>query len=790
LYCRDCGDEIGPSRLLKDAAFCCDAHRQAHSERLSKLPEQAKAIGVPSQSAAAVLAPPSPQDGSPGKPHFKFKLRYTERPARLDPPEAFLPPALPPLAAGPPPLAAIASLAAAPAERLVMPAVSGRLYVQQPEPELPVFAIRLPVLGPARGPADEAWMRLPAAAPVERISVARAMVGPLYAQQAEPELPAFAINLPEPMLVRGPADDAWMPFPAAAPAERISAAHSAAVVAFPGFSALQPVMGSLALADPVSSMVADTRHAIPEPQGAAPVPRTAGPMRTVAVVAPPAHKSVHRGYFPEWPERTASALPDAESARSLATPVSGTVPAAPPLRLPRIGGGPMPSQGLPSAPFVKTAARPAAETAMPTQIPQAPVPTVTLRPPQPLDPIRVANLAVAELMPLEYFCSRGPRAAAHGMGWIIPSIAVTAPRFTAPLSIERVEPLPIAPKEKRKKPAFAEIFALPEAAGRRSTVLRDVSKLIAACLVIGAMLWYGVSYLRSNHDAVIGALSPAAGGRTLSAEDSLVIRGNSAPQSGGFVNRIRSAISNRAETHLSDGFHSGMAAWGAPQNSWAQGWARHAEGYVTPGKLALFRPSLRYADYRLEFFGQIESKSLDWAVRATDDANYYAMKFAADGPGPRAVVSMVHYPVVAGVKGQRVSTPLNIMIHEHTPYHVAVDVHGDRITTSIEGEEVDSFVDGTLARGGVGFFADAGEQARLYWIKVSKNEDWMGRVCAFLSGSGSDTAQLFPPAGTPSPDSGTPMPANQFALVAGFGLMRRNAFSRISDHRRFSSWRS
>jgi hypothetical protein len=167
------------------------------------------------------------------------------------------------------------------------------------------------------------------------------------------------------------------------------------------------------------------------------------------------------------------------------------------------------------------------------------------------------------------------------------------------------------------------------------------------------------------------------------------------------------------------------------------------------------------------------------------------MKFAADGPGPRAVVSMVHYPVVAGVKGARVSTPLTIMIHEHTAYHVAVDVHGDRITTSIEGEEVDSFVDSTLARGGVGFFADAGEQARLYWIKVSKNEDWLGRVCAFLSGGSSDTAQLWPPAGTlPSPGSGAPVPANQFALAAGFGLMRRNAFSRISDHRRFLSWRS
>jgi len=617
-----------------------------------------------------------------------------------------------------------------------------------------------------------------------------AMSGRLFARQPDPELPVFSVNLPDPMPARGPADEAWMPFPAAAPAERISAARSAAVVAFPGFNALQPVMGSLALATPVSSMVADTRHAIPEPRVTEPVPRTAGPMRTVAVVAPTVHKSVHRGYFPEGPERAAPALPGAESARSLATPVSGSVPAAPPLRLPRFGGGTMPNQGLPSAPFATTAARPAAETAAPTQIPRAPVPTVTLRPPQPLDPIKPAALAVAELMPLEYFCSRGPRVSAHGMGWIIPSIAVTGPRFTAPLSVERIEPLPVAPREKRKRPAFAEIFTLPEAAGRRSTVLRDVSKLIAACLVIGAMLWYGVSYLRSNHDAVIGSLSPA-GGQILSAEDSHALRGNPAPASGGFISRVRSAISRRAEVHLSDGFHNGMAAWGAPPNSWVEGWARHPEGYVTPGKLALFLPTIRYTDYRLEFFGEIESKSIDWAVRATDDANYYAMKFAADAPGPRAVVSMVHYPVVAGVKGQRVVTPLNIMIHEHTAYHVVVDVHGDRVTTSIEGEEVDSFVNGALARGGVGFFADAGDQARLYWIKVSKNEDWLGRVCALLSGGSSETAQWWPPAGTPpNPDSGAPMPGNQLALVAGFGLMRRHAYCRNADHRRCLSWRS
>jgi len=626
-------------------------------------------------------------------------------------------------------------------------------------------------------------MRVPAAAPAERILEARKVSERLIGKQFEPEMPAFAIALPGPAMARGAAEDVWKALPEAAPAERISATRSAAVVAFPGFSALQPVMGCLALTEQVVSIPAEKSYGIPEPRAAEPVPRTAGPMRTVGVVVPEAHQPVHGGYFPDGPEGAVEAMPDVESARSLATPVSGTVPAAPPLRMPRFGGGPTPTQGLPTAPFVTEVARPAAEKPTPTPIPRAPVATVTVRPPKQEKPIQPAAMPVAELMQLEYFCSRGPRAAAHGMGWIIPTLSVTAPRFTAPLAVERIELLPAPPKEKRKRPAFAEIFTLPEARGR-SRVIRDLSKMIAACLVIGALLWLGGSYLRSNHDS--GA------GPTLTADYSRGGHAIPASGSGGVLTRVRSAIVNRAETHLADGFQNGMAAWGAAKGAWAPGWSHNPDGYVTPGNMALFQPTLHYTDYRLDFFGEIESKSIDWAVRATDDANYYAMKFAAEGPGPRAVVNMIHYPVVAGKKGVPVSTPVNVMIHEHTPYHVAVVVHGDTVTTSIEGEPVDTFVDTSLARGGVGFFADAGEKARLYWIKVSKNEDWLGRVCAFLSGGSSETAQLWPPADrTPSsPIPGTPMPSRQLVLAAGFGLLRRNAFSRISDHRRFSTWRS
>ena len=76
----------------------------------------------------------------------------------------------------------------------------------------------------------------------------------------------------------------------------------------------------------------------------------------------------------------------------------------------------------------------------------------------------------------------------------------------------------------------------------------------------------------------------------------------------------------------------------------------------------------------------------------------------------------------------------------------AVDVRGNRFVTSINGEEVDSFIDSTRIAGGVGFFSDAGERARLYWMKVSRNDDWLGHVCAMLAeGPARSAAELRTP---------------------------------------------
>jgi hypothetical protein len=166
------------------------------------------------------------------------------------------------------------------------------------------------------------------------------------------------------------------------------------------------------------------------------------------------------------------------------------------------------------------------------------------------------------------------------------------------------------------------------------------------------------------------------------------------------------------------------------------------------GQLALYRPTINMTNYRLEFFGQIESKSVGWVFRAKDEQNYYAMKLSVTEPGPRPLVSVVRYPVLGGKKGKKVQIPLPIMMHNNTPYHVALDVKGSRFRTFIEDQEVDSFNDDRLLAGGVGFFSETGEHARLYWVKVSNNTDWLGRLCGMLSGGakGQNEAGLWNPA--------------------------------------------
>ncbi len=201
---------------------------------------------------------------------------------------------------------------------------------------------------------------------------------------------------------------------------------------------------------------------------------------------------------------------------------------------------------------------------------------------------------------------------------------------------------------------------------------------------------------------------------------------------------IRQWMTSRATRNFEDDFRSGLNQWKGVQAQWPKNWSHSADGFIQPGQLALYRPSVPLSDYRFEFMAQVETKSVDWVVRAQDANNYYALKFTVLQPGPRPLVAMVRYPVIDGARGARVQTPLRMMVHANTPYRVTVDVKGNRYRAFVEGQEADFWTDDRLKTGGVGFFSEAGERARVYWVKLESHGDLLGRICGLLSGKGGE----------------------------------------------------
>jgi hypothetical protein len=327
-------------------------------------------------------------------------------------------------------------------------------------------------------------------------------------------------------------------------------------------------------------------------------------------------------------------------------------------------------------------------------------------------------------IPLDYYCAAATSGPSAKLDWKWRSPTCTLQPFGLPLAAEKFGTLTAVQKPGMPFPARAA--AVP----KKSQWEGRVIQLAAAAVLLVALTGFGMRF------------TAGGGTGTPDVKSDDVAASTPAVSSGGPLESIRRAIATRAKVEMNDTFDRGMAAWGHTA-SWAPGWSRHAEGYVQPGQLAFFQPSMKFTDYHMEFFGQIESKGIGWVVRAHDPQNYYAMKFTVIESGLRPIIAMVHYPVTEGHAGKPIETPLmDVMVHNNTPYHVAVTVAGNRIITSIEGQEVDRWIDDQIPSGGVGFYSDAGERARLYWMKISKNEDFLGKVCAYLSNS-SDASRVF-----------------------------------------------
>jgi hypothetical protein len=198
------------------------------------------------------------------------------------------------------------------------------------------------------------------------------------------------------------------------------------------------------------------------------------------------------------------------------------------------------------------------------------------------------------------------------------------------------------------------------------------------------------------------------------------------------VANLDQSISSRAGVAFSDDFRMGLDAWESRSNL-TRTWSYDAAGFVRPGPLAVFKPTVDLTDYRFEFLGEIDQKALGWAFRAKDLNNYYAMKFVVVKPGPLPLIHVEHYAVIGGKEGPHVDTPLPLTARADMLYRIQVNVRGSDFTVMAQGQIVDFWSDSRLERGGVGFFSNRGERARLRWVEVSHQYDTLGRLCAYLA---------------------------------------------------------
>lgn len=132
------------------------------------------------------------------------------------------------------------------------------------------------------------------------------------------------------------------------------------------------------------------------------------------------------------------------------------------------------------------------------------------------------------------------------------------------------------------------------------------------------------------------------------------------------------------------------------------------------GAFSIYRPSLELSNYRIEFVGKIESGSLGWVARWSDADNYLAVKLSRQG----ARHKLTHYAVMTGMESARQETTLTGITPGLKGYNVRMDASGPRFTVFIQGQQVETWVDDRLTRGGFGFLNEGDERGRIESIQV------------------------------------------------------------------------
>lgn len=255
-------------------------------------------------------------------------------------------------------------------------------------------------------------------------------------------------------------------------------------------------------------------------------------------------------------------------------------------------------------------------------------------------------------------------------------------------------------------------------------------------------IWHAV-----GHHKLIAVIAPLLLLLTLNAarprlyKSAAILNASSGSTPDGIFGRnwqaFRKRMAQRAAVDYSDDFRAGLDQWVLPTGS-APKWEYDSVGFVRPGGLALFRPTLRTEDCEIDFGARIDRKALGFVFRAADASNYQAVRLVITKGGALPEVHLIRYAVIDGREGFKTEKPVPSLTRTDTFFNVHVSVRGNDLTLMIEGKVADFWTDDRVKAGGVGFFCGKGESARIRRVQVSHQNDALGRLCAYIASERSD----------------------------------------------------
>jgi hypothetical protein len=180
----------------------------------------------------------------------------------------------------------------------------------------------------------------------------------------------------------------------------------------------------------------------------------------------------------------------------------------------------------------------------------------------------------------------------------------------------------------------------------------------------------------------------------------------SAPPSTPPLGPIPVPVAVKHEEH----FDSGWDNWVGGVSDWKVDVAG-----VRTGGLALFLPTLEMSDYDLEFLARIDSRTVNWVVRAAGRDTYLRCTLSAAEGGQ---VEFSRALVKSGAAEPAVISSQRVAGKPRTAMTVKMSVTGPVFSVGVDGKTIDSWVDDRLATGGIGFLGAADDRARIYWVRV------------------------------------------------------------------------